>query len=79
MTGRKWKYATNIADSTSWSAMNFDDTNWARGDAGFGTKSGSLEKIVRTVWDTGDIWLRQKFSLNGLSEKDIENLVLRAV
>jgi beta-galactosidase/beta-glucuronidase len=45
LTGRQWKYTTSIADSTSWSVMNFDDKNWTAGDAGFGTKSGRLEKI----------------------------------
>lgn len=72
----EWKYTNSSSDSTSWYNKDFDDTNWKTGEGGFGSKIGRSEKLVKTVWDSNDIWLRKKFSLDKLSAEDIKNLVL---
>ncbi|MHB2033558.1 MAG: glycoside hydrolase family 2 protein [Gemmatimonadaceae bacterium] len=56
-----WRYTTALPGA-SWTQPGFDDAAWARGDAGFGTK-GTPGSVVRTTWNTGDIWMRRTFDL----------------
>ncbi len=63
--GRVWSYTT-IAPASNWYATNFDASSWSTGQAGFGTAS-TPGAVVRTTWNTSDIWLRQTFSLGPLS------------
>ncbi|MGQ8335583.1 sugar-binding domain-containing protein [Sunxiuqinia sp. A32] len=69
-----WKYTTNTP-STDWYQSNFDDSNWNAGNAGFGTV-GTPGGIIRTIWNTSDIWLRREFELGDLSSTNKDNLVL---
>jgi hypothetical protein len=62
--GQSWKYTLDLPDS-SWSAISYDDKAWKTGKAGFGTER-TPGAIVRTTWDTKDIWIRRTFDLNGL-------------
>ena len=71
----EWKYTNSITNNISWYSKNFDDSHWEKGEAGFGTNNGRFEKSVRTPWNSDDIWMRKKFSMQ-LSERDLENLVL---
>ncbi len=41
-----------------WSRTGFDDSGWNEGQAGFGTP-GTPGAIVRTIWNSSDIWLRR--------------------
>jgi hypothetical protein len=59
--GREWRY-TMTAPSGEWFAAGFDDATWGRGIGGFGT-ADTPGAVVRTQWNTADIWLRRTFTL----------------
>ncbi len=73
-TGQTWKYTTTTP-SGDWYAANFDDSGWTSGPGGFGT-SGTPGAVVRTTWNTGDIWLRRTFNPGVLTAQQISNLVV---
>ncbi len=73
--GQTWKYTIKEPDSSTWFTKNFEDANWKSGEAGFGTKE-TPGAVVRTVWDTKNIWIRQEFSLEGISKIDKSKLFL---
>ena len=56
-----WSFTT-AAPEGEWFATTFDDHAWSSGPGGFGTE-GTPGAIVRTVWNTPDIWLRRWFDL----------------
>jgi hypothetical protein len=72
---RTWKYTFEKPGTTNWFGANFDDSKWPSGEAGFGTKE-TPGTVVRTVWNTKNIWLRQEFMLNDLSTIDKDKLML---
>jgi hypothetical protein len=65
----QWRYATE-KPAANWTAPDFDAGAWREGAASFGTP-GTPGAIVRTRWDTGDIWLRRDVTL---PEKSFPNL-----
>lgn len=67
----EWRYAFEKPDE-NWFAVEFDDAAWKTGSAGFGT-AGTPGAIVKTNWDSGDIWLRREVELPKLAA---ENLAL---
>lgn len=69
----KWSYTTK-QPSSDWSAVNFTPTDWQTGDAGFGT-ANTPNAVVRTTWNTSDIWMRRSFTVGEISENDLTNLV----
>lgn len=56
-----WKFTT-AKPADGWEQAGFDDQAWSSGPGGFGTKM-TPGTVVRTNWDTPDIWLRRKISL----------------
>jgi hypothetical protein len=56
-----WRY-TLERPGDRWFAADFNDASWSEGQAGFGTR-GTPGAVVRTTWDTRDIWLRRTFAL----------------
>lgn len=56
-----WRYATE-QPGTGWQNPEFDDARWKSGDGGFGA-ADTPGAVVRTAWETGDIWLRRTFAL----------------
>jgi hypothetical protein len=56
-----WQYTT-AAPSNDWMKPVYDASAWNSGVAGFGTQ-GTPGAVVRTTWNTGDIWLRRTFTL----------------
>lgn len=59
--GVDWRYTT-IGPSGNWFAVDFKDGAWAVGPGGFGTRT-TPGAVVRTEWNTSDIWLRRTFEL----------------
>lgn len=68
---QKWRYTTD-KPSERWTELDFDDSSWPVGAAGFGNPE-AVGAIVRTEWTGKEIRLRKKFTLSG---KDISNLYL---
>ncbi len=56
-----WSYTT-AKPGRRWFGPKFDARGWQQGESGFGTK-GTPGSVVRTEWDTPDIWLRRTFTL----------------
>jgi glutaminase A-like protein/uncharacterized protein DUF5127/uncharacterized protein DUF4964 len=56
-----WRY-TFERPSDDWTKPDFDAAAWKEGPAGFGT-AGTPGAVVRTRWNTGDIWLRREFTM----------------
>ncbi len=58
----KWRYTTD-RPVDGWQRPDFDDSRWKEGPAGFGT-AGTPGAVVRTRWNSSDIWLRRSFELD---------------
>lgn len=55
-----WRYTTSTP-SADWMEEDFDDSDWQLGPGGFGT-AGTPGAVVKTDWDTQQIWIRRTFS-----------------
>ncbi|OYV85770.1 MAG: hypothetical protein B7Z73_12910, partial [Planctomycetia bacterium 21-64-5] len=56
-----WRYTTT-SPGDSWTQPGFDDAAWTQAPGGFGT-AGTPDAVVRTTWNTADIWMRRTFVL----------------
>jgi hypothetical protein len=56
-----WRYTID-KPSDEWTKPDFDAASWKEGPASFGTQ-GTPGAVVRTRWDTDDIWLRREITL----------------
>jgi hypothetical protein len=56
-----WRY-TFQKPAEDWMKPSYDAGAWNEGPAGFGTE-GTPGAIVRTRWNTADIWLRREFTM----------------
>ena len=59
--GVVWRYTTDRPGG-DWFAPGYDDSEWLRGESGFG-QEGTPGSVVRTAWRTPDIWMRRTFEL----------------
>jgi hypothetical protein len=59
--GLTWRY-TLTWPRGGWFKSDFKDAEWKEGAGGFGTK-GTPGAVVRTEWDTANIWLRREVEL----------------
>jgi hypothetical protein len=59
--GFPWKYTLEEPEG-NWFQLGYNDQSWERGQGGFGTKE-TPGAMVRTEWNTSDIWLRRKVVL----------------
>lgn len=57
-----WQYTTS-KPADDWFKPEFKAAGWREGPAGFGTET-TPGGVVRTVWNSGDIWLRREVDLN---------------
>lgn len=57
----QWRH-TFEKPPADWYAVDFNDSGWKQGPAGFGAR-GTPGARVRTVWNTPDIWARREFTL----------------
>ena len=58
-----WRH-TIEKPADNWFAPSFDDAAWKEGPAGFGTQA-TPGAVVRTTWNTSDLWLRRSFEMTG--------------
>ena len=56
-----WRY-TLAKPADDWIKPEFDASGWQEGPAGFGTE-GTPGAVVRTTWNTDNIWLRREFTM----------------
>jgi len=56
-----WR-STSEKPAEDWVQPQFDASGWKEGPAGFGT-DGTPGVVVRTTWNTEDIWLRRTLTL----------------
>jgi hypothetical protein len=64
---QQWTY-TFSRPAKEWTTKGFDDADWKRGPAGFGTP-GTPGAVNNSVWNTSDIWLRKSFRLTEVPER----------
>ena len=67
--GLVWRYTTQ-KPADGWQKADFDASQWKQGPAGFGTQ-GTPGSIVRTEWNTQNIWLRREFTLPDTKLDDV--------
>jgi len=70
--GQSWRYTTTTPEA-NWYTAGYDDSAWGTGPGGFGT-AGTPGAIVRTTWNTSDIWLRREFALPEMTAEEIDQL-----
>jgi hypothetical protein len=68
-----WRYTTNTPPA-DWVKPEFAATGWNKGYASFGT-IGTPGAVVRTRWDTPDIWLRREIALPETTYKNLQLFV----
>src|SRR5207249_9558450 len=56
-----WRY-TFEKPAPNWFQPGFSDAGWKEGPAGFGTP-GTPGAVVRTLWNTTDLWIRRQFTM----------------
>lgn len=68
----EWRYTTERPASEDWASAGFDDKAWKTGPAGFGT--GDVPNgVIRTKWETPDIWARREIELPaGVKPNDLK-------
>jgi hypothetical protein len=67
--GQRWRYTTQDPGE-AWAGDAFDDQAWPEGPGVLGTK-GTPGAVVRTTWDTPEIWARRTFQLDTVPTKGI--------
>jgi hypothetical protein len=68
-----WSYTTE-KPTDNWNQPNFDASSWKSGLAGFGTRM-TPSSVVRTEWNSADIWLRREITLETNQIRDLELIV----
>lgn len=66
---QEWRYVTT-APAAGWESAEFDDSGWRSGEGGFGTRE-TPGTVVRTEWNSPDIWIRRVFTIEGEVSGDL--------
>ncbi len=67
----RWQYTT-AEPGEGWERPGYDDSEWETGLGGFGDRDNQPPRsIIRTQWDTPEIWLRQKFWWDGEEDDEL--------
>lgn len=64
-----WSYTTE-KPGADWMKPSFDATSWKQGAAGFGTQN-TPSAVIRTEWNSADIWLRREVTLDAKGLRDL--------
>ena len=64
---QKWLYTFQRPNNEEWSWQNYNTETWKEGESGFGTR-GTPGAVVRTKWNTADIWLRKQIQLKDIPQ-----------
>jgi hypothetical protein len=64
-----WSYTTE-KPADGWMQPGFDASSWKQGAAGFGTRM-TPGSVVRTEWNSRDIWLRREVTLDAKQSRDL--------
>ena len=70
-----WQYTTAKPSTNDWYAVDYDDSEWNTGEAGFGA-NGLSNMHYGTRWTTADIWIRRTIDLN-LTPEELAKLTMR--
>ncbi len=57
-----WQYTFERPAGDAWTKPDFDAAAWRSGPAGFGT-AGTPGGVIRTEWNTPEIWVRREFEI----------------
>ena len=68
-----WRY-TLEKPADDWTKPGFNASAWREGRAGFGTR-GTPGAVVRTEWNTSDIWLRREATIPAGKTEDLRLLI----
>jgi hypothetical protein len=68
-----WHYTTQ-KPAADWYKSDFSPKGWRTGPAGFGT-AFTPGSVVRTVWNSADIWTRREFMLPDAPSANLQFLV----
>lgn len=69
----KWRYTTETAPR-HWQDLTFDDSKWKVGEGALGHGVGEFPGLVRTDWNTSQIYMRRWFYLGNISQEHINKL-----
>ena len=72
-SGILWRYTVE-APAEGWNQPGFNDAAWKQAPGAFG-RAGTSGAMTRTVWDTGDIWIRRTFTMPQGSPADMKLMV----
>lgn len=61
-SGQEWRYTFAAPAGDDWFRTDFDAASWSTGPGGFGTRI-TPNTVVRTEWNTPDVWVRREFEL----------------
>ena len=70
----EWSYTTE-KPADGWEKPDFDASSWSKGQSGFGTAQ-TPNTMVRTEWNTQNIWVRRSFELSADDVQNASNLVI---
>ena len=67
--GQSWRFTLDNPGQ-GWFKPEFNDRAWNEGIGGFGTR-GTPGAVIRTEWNTADIYLRREFTLSSLPSGEV--------